>query len=80
MTLLSLDSELVTAFAAEGSEAAFHPLVARHVNLVYPTALRQVSDADMAEEITEYVPAHLLPRFAELLDPTVSVESARTPE
>ena len=55
MTPLSHDSELVTAFATEGSEAAFHALVARHVNLVYATALRQVGDTGMAEEITQNV-------------------------
>ena len=55
MTPVSPDSELVTAYAAEGSEPAFRTLVARHVNLVYATARRQVGDAGLAEEITQNV-------------------------
>ena len=51
----STDCELVTAYAARGSENAFRALVTRHVNLVYATALRQVGDAALAEEITQNV-------------------------
>ncbi len=36
--------------------------------------------ANSRVQITEYVPAHLLPRFAELLERTVSVAPSRTPE
>lgn len=39
----------------EGSETAFRALVARHVNLVYATALRQLGDPGGAEEITQNV-------------------------
>ena len=49
------DRELVTAYAAGGSETAFRALVTRHVHLVYATALRQVGDAGLAEEITQNV-------------------------
>jgi RNA polymerase sigma factor (sigma-70 family) len=49
------DSQLVQAYAAEGSENAFRALVARHVDLVFATALRQVGDAGAAEEITQNV-------------------------
>ncbi|HXP63523.1 MAG TPA: sigma factor, partial [Dongiaceae bacterium] len=52
---MSQDAQLVTAYAAEGSETAFRSLVARHVNLVYATALRQVGDPGWAEEITQNV-------------------------
>ncbi len=52
---VSTDCELVTAYAARGSENAFRALVTRHVNLVYATALRQVGDAALAEEITQNV-------------------------
>src|SRR2546422_926001 len=55
MTPVSPDRELVTAYAAGGSETAFHALVTRHVHLVYATALRQVGDAGLAEEITQNV-------------------------
>ncbi len=49
------DRELVAAFATEASETAFQTLVARHVDLVYATALRQVGDPGWAEEITQNV-------------------------
>lgn len=51
----SPDPRLISAYATEGSEAAFRALVARHVNLVYSTALRQVGDHGLAEEITQNV-------------------------
>ena len=55
MTPVSPDRELVTAYAAGGSETAFRALVTRHVGLVYATALRQIGDAGLAEEITQNV-------------------------
>src|SRR5437879_5169172 len=55
MTPVSPDRELVTAYAAGGSEPAFRALVTRHVGLVYATALRQIGDAGLAEEITQNV-------------------------
>src|SRR5438034_10538285 len=55
MMSVSTDCELVTAYAARGSENAFRALVTRHVNLVYATALRHVGDAALAEEITQNV-------------------------
>src|SRR5438132_2180364 len=55
MMPVSTDCELVSAYAARGSENAFRALVTRHVNLVYATALRQVGDAGLAEEITQNV-------------------------
>ncbi len=49
------DGQLVSAYAREGSETAFHALVARHVDLVFATALRQTGDRGLAEEITQDV-------------------------
>jgi RNA polymerase sigma factor (sigma-70 family) len=55
MTTMSPDHELVNAYAKEGSETAFRALVRRHVDLVYGTALRQVGDPGLAEEIAQNV-------------------------
>ena len=49
------DMELVRQYARCKSEEAFATLVSRHVNLVYSVALRQVRDAELAEEITQTV-------------------------
>jgi len=49
------DMDLVREYAACQSEQAFETLVARYVNLVYSTALRQTRDPHLAEEITQAV-------------------------
>jgi RNA polymerase sigma factor (sigma-70 family) len=49
------DGELVSAYAREGSESAFRALVSRHAGLVYATALRQVGDSGIAEEVAQNV-------------------------
>jgi len=49
------DSDLLREFAAKGSEAAFESLVARHADLVYLTALRQVGEAQLAKDVTQAV-------------------------
>ena len=51
----SHDGELVSAYAREESETAFRALVARHVDLVFATAMRQTGDRGLAEEITQNV-------------------------
>jgi len=53
--MLNDDMALVRAYAHGDSEAAFSELVARHVNLVYPVALRQVREPGLAEEVTQAV-------------------------
>jgi RNA polymerase sigma factor (sigma-70 family) len=49
------DLELLREYAARQSEAAFATLVERHAGLVYASALRQVCDPHLAEEITQAV-------------------------
>jgi RNA polymerase sigma factor (sigma-70 family) len=49
------DKDLVSDYVAKGSESAFSALARRHVGLVYATALRQVADRGVAEEITQNV-------------------------
>ena len=58
-TTTTPDRDLVRSYASEGSETAFRALVGRHVGLVFATALRQVGDTGLAEEITQNVFVHL---------------------
>lgn len=69
MTKLN-DHELLADFARNESEFAFAELVARHVNLVYSTALRFAGNPHHAEEITQAV-FIILARKAENLSPRV---------
>src|SRR5437762_2496134 len=49
------DMELLAEYAANQSEQAFAALVHRYLNLVYSAALRQVGNAQLAEEIAQAV-------------------------
>jgi RNA polymerase sigma factor (sigma-70 family) len=50
------DRQLLRRYAADGSEAAFVELVARHVNLVYSAALRRTGgDAHLAQDVAQLV-------------------------
>jgi hypothetical protein len=49
------DMELVREYALKESELAFETLVYRHADFVYSTALRQIRNSHLAEEITQAV-------------------------
>jgi DNA-directed RNA polymerase specialized sigma24 family protein len=55
---LSLE-KVLREYADHGAEAAFAEIVARHTNLVYSAALRQVNSPDIAAEIAQNVFAAL---------------------
>lgn len=47
------DSELLKEYVRQGSEEAFAELVRRYAGLVYSSALRQVQDPHLAEEVSQ---------------------------
>ena len=49
------DAELLREYAENGAEAAFAEIVARHTNLVYSAALRQLNSPDAAAEAAQRV-------------------------
>src|SRR5437016_11404701 len=49
------DAQLLRGYAEHGAESAFAEIVARHTNLVYSAALRQVDSPDMAVEVAQCV-------------------------
>src|SRR5674476_431640 len=69
--MTSDDMALVREFAASHSEPAFTALVERHIGLVHSSALRQVGDPDLAEEITQAVFIILARKAASLGSKTV---------
>src|SRR3569833_1923052 len=55
MAELKTDRELIREYAQGGSEGAFASLVKRHLDLVFATALRGVSDERVAQEVAQNV-------------------------
>jgi RNA polymerase sigma factor (sigma-70 family) len=53
--MMTDDMALLREYAQRNSEDAFAALVSRYINLVYSVALREVRDAQLAEEITQAV-------------------------
>jgi RNA polymerase sigma factor (sigma-70 family) len=49
------DSQLLRAYAEQGSEPAFSELVRRRMDLVYSAALRMVCDSHLAQDVTQGV-------------------------
>ena len=49
------DAQLLREYAEHGAETAFAEIVARHTNLVYSAALRQVDSPDIAAEVAQRV-------------------------
>src|SRR5437773_9337066 len=47
------DAQLLREYAEHGAESAFAEIVARHTNLVYSAALRQVDSPDIAAEVAQ---------------------------
>ncbi len=49
------DLELLREYANSGSEPAFDKLVEKYLQLVYSTALRQVRDRHLAQDVAQAV-------------------------
>ena len=65
------DLTLLREYAAHNSEAAFAEVVSRRVGFVYGSALRQVRDPHLAEEITQAVFIVLAQKAGRISDRTI---------
>jgi RNA polymerase sigma factor (sigma-70 family) len=62
------DPELLHAYAAQKSEAAFAAIVHRYVDLVFSAAFRMLGDADAAKDVTQNVFVALAQNARKLID------------
>jgi RNA polymerase sigma factor (sigma-70 family) len=69
--MMEHDMDLLREYAVRRSEQAFATLVARHISLVYSSALRQVRDPVVAEDITQAVFIILARKAAKMSPKTI---------
>lgn len=62
------DPELLQAYAAHKSEAAFAAIVHRYVDLIFSAAFRMLGDVDAAKDVTQNVFVALVQNSGKLID------------